>query len=135
MNRDEYLEMLATEPATPTQVGAIHGEFARLGVSARAERLAISAALLGLDDLGSTRDLVMGDAGRLVGMLRQTSARSELPDVEQLDGGQADEAEHRPTLAEVIAEAVAYLFGGHPKTKHAEGPLLTGGKFPTFARA
>jgi hypothetical protein len=81
MTRDEYLEMLATEPATPTQVGAILGEFRRLGVDNRAERLAVSAELLGLDGLGSTTDLVMGQAGQLVAMLRRVRDRAELPDV------------------------------------------------------
>src|SRR5580700_9612621 len=32
LNREEYLEMLATKPATRGQRGAIMGEFARLGV-------------------------------------------------------------------------------------------------------
>jgi hypothetical protein len=81
MTRDEYLEMLATEPATATQVGAIVGEFRRLGVIDRAERLAISAELLGLEELGSTTDLVMGDAGRLYRTLLDVRDRAELPDV------------------------------------------------------
>ena len=78
MNRDEYLEMLATEPATPNQRGAIMGEFARLGVTDRGERLAACAALLGLGELGSTADLVMGEAGRLVNLLQRLRDRAEL---------------------------------------------------------
>lgn len=81
MNRDEYLEMLATEPATPYQRGAIMREFARLGVSDRVERLAVCAALLELDGLESTRDLVMGQAGQLVAALLHTRDRVDLPDV------------------------------------------------------
>jgi hypothetical protein len=120
VTRDEYLEMLATEPATATQVGAIIGEFRRLGIDNRDERLAISAELLELGGLGSTTDLVMGQAGRLVDMLRRTAGRAELPDVDQLDDeGQddedtADEGAHWPTFAEAIepfVNAVAYLFG------------------------
>jgi hypothetical protein len=93
MTRDEYLEVLATEPATGAQVGAIIGEFGRLGITDRAERLAITAALLGLEHVGSTTDLVMGDAGRLVAMLRRTHDRAELPDVTAaaVDDDQADE--------------------------------------------
>lgn len=93
MNRDEYLVVLATEPATATQVGAIIGEFGRLGVDDRAERLAITAALLGLENVSSTTDLVMGDAGRLVAMLRRTHDRAELPEVTAaaVDHDQADE--------------------------------------------
>lgn len=93
MTRDEYLYVLATEPATTTQVGAVIAEFDRLGVTDRTERLAITAALLDLEDLGSTTDLVMGDAGRLVAMLRHTRDRAELPDVTPAadDEDQADE--------------------------------------------
>jgi hypothetical protein len=94
VTRDEYLEVLATEAATPTQVGAIIAEFRRLGVVDRGERLAISAALLGLGDLGSTSDLVMGDAGRLLSLMRHVRDRGELPDADQLDeddDGQDDE--------------------------------------------
>lgn len=92
MTRDEYLAMLATEPATSKQVGAILAEFDRLGVADRTERLAITAALLDLEDLGSTTDLVMGDAGRLVAMLRSIQDRGELPDLAApADDGQADE--------------------------------------------
>jgi hypothetical protein len=93
MNRDEYLHVLATEPATTAQVGAVIGEFDRLGVVDRAERLAISAELLGLEELGSTTDLVMGDAGRLVNLLRSTRNRAALPDVAAaaVDEDQGDE--------------------------------------------
>lgn len=79
MNLAEWRLVLATAPATPHQVGAIQGEFGRLGVRDRAERLAISAALLGLDHLGSTRQLVMGDAGRLFSALRAITDRADLP--------------------------------------------------------
>jgi hypothetical protein len=93
VNRDDYLAMLATEPATGTQVGAVIGEFERLGVVDRGERLAITAELLGLEHVSSTTDLVMGDAGRLVAMLRRTRDRAELPDISAPadDEDQADE--------------------------------------------
>src|ERR1017187_8637887 len=80
MTRDELNEMLATEPATRNQVGAIHREFERLGFREkdRAERLAVSAAMIELGSLGSTRDLTMGQAGCLVCLLLVTGERSEL---------------------------------------------------------
>lgn len=80
MTRDEWNAVLATKPATPNQVGAILREFARLGYrdADRAGRLAVSAAMLGLDELASTTDLVMGDAGRLLCMLRDIRDRGEL---------------------------------------------------------
>ena len=43
MTRDEYLVVLATEPATATQVGAIVGEFARLGITDRTVRRHLAA--------------------------------------------------------------------------------------------
>jgi hypothetical protein len=127
MTRVEYLEMLATEPATPMQVGAIMGEFDRLGVADRAERLALSAELLGLDELDSTTDLMMGEAGRLVGILRSTRDRVELPDVSTLDDdGQDDEhgdasdasGDKRVTIADLIGQVALVLwqvFGAVPE--------------------
>jgi hypothetical protein len=123
MTRDEYLAVLATEPATTAQVGAIIGEFERLGVVDRAERLAISAELLGLEELGSTTDLVMGDAGRLYRLLLDVRDRAELPgvnvaavdgqadehDAEDLaDDGQADD--DRITWREAIARIVTMIY-------------------------
>lgn len=73
--------ILATRPATPNQVGAIIGEWRRLGLGHpddRAERLQLTARLLGLPEVGSTTDLVMGDAGRLIGMLRGCGDRASL---------------------------------------------------------
>lgn len=121
MTRDEYLHMLATEPATVTQVGAIHSEFARLGVHDRTERLAISAALLDLEELGSTTDLVMGDAGRLVRMLLDIRHRAELPDVtaaaddeDQADEGDEDQAgqveTERVTWPEAITRILVMIY-------------------------
>jgi hypothetical protein len=134
VNREEYLAMLAAEPATPHQRGAILREFERLGFddADRAERLAVCAALLELDELGSTADLLMGQAGQLVNMLQRTRHRAELPDATAVadepageddragDGradagdGQGDEhaSEDQPpaarlTVAEVIARMIA----------------------------
>ena len=72
------LEMLETTWATQPQVGAILGEFRRMRIRQRDERLLICATLLDLDGLGSTWDLTMGQAGKLVQILRATHDRAEL---------------------------------------------------------
>lgn len=69
MNLDQRHAMLATEGATVNQCGAIIRECARLGITDRAERIALCATLTGLDTLDSTRDLTEGQAGRLVKLL------------------------------------------------------------------
>jgi hypothetical protein len=81
MRLEEWHQVLATEPATPDQLGAVMGEFERLGFgyADRAERLAVSAAILGLDELGSVKDLVMGQAGRLLRVLHGCQDRASLP--------------------------------------------------------
>ena len=79
MNRDEFVRMLDTVPATPNQIGAVHGEFHRLGLDGdRPGRLAVAAALLGLDGLTSSRNLSMGQAGYLVKTLRSLAGAGEL---------------------------------------------------------
>ena len=61
MNRDEFVRMLATEPATHNQVGAVRVEFRSLGLDGdRPRPLAAAATLLGLDSLSSSKDLSMG---------------------------------------------------------------------------
>lgn len=122
MNREEYLAMLDTEPATPTQRGAVMGEFARLGFHPRrdrAERLAACARLLGLDALDSTAGLTMGQAGQLVNTLRHVRDRAELAAItrgaELADDGQdhddasgADDGE-LITLPEAIARIMLLI--------------------------
>lgn len=78
MNRDEWNHVLDTESLTSNQRGAIMREFDRLGIRDRAERLRICASLLGLAELGSTSDLVMGQAGQLVDVLQRTADRAAL---------------------------------------------------------
>lgn len=105
---ERRLERFATEPATPTQVGAVIGEFDRLGIYQRDERLALSAALLGLAELASTNDLTMGQAGKLVGILRATRAPSELPDLTRHDSNSHDTG--RPTsLAGILGSIIRAL--------------------------
>jgi len=99
------LQRLATEPATPTQVGAAIAEFERLGIHDRSERLALSAALLSLDELTSTTDLTMGQAGKLVGILRATRAPSELPDLAGQDDDNHDTPRPAP-IAELLNSLV-----------------------------
>ena len=67
----QYRERLATMPLTRNQLGAIHGEWNRLGLFDRPERLRLSAAIAQAEPIGSTKDLTMGEAGRLVCQLRQ----------------------------------------------------------------
>jgi hypothetical protein len=87
MNLAEWHQVLATELATPNQVGAVQGHFERLGFRRylsprrpgdRAERLAISAELLGLDELESSRQLTQGQAGRLLRLLQDCPDRASL---------------------------------------------------------
>lgn len=115
MTRDEWCAYAESTPATPAQVGAIVGEFERLGVVDRAERLAISAELLGLENLGSTKHLVMGDAGRLYRMLLDVRDRGELPGVTAaaVDGDQADDdraGNERITWAEAITRIIIMAY-------------------------
>lgn len=82
MNRDEWNDLMATERITRNQRGAIMREFDRLGFHYkrdRADRLAVCAALLGIDGLDSTDDLTQGQAGQLVNALQRTATRAELP--------------------------------------------------------
>jgi hypothetical protein len=71
--------------------------------------------MLGLDSLGSTGDLTMGEAGRLVRMLLETGDRSKLPApghpaAEAADGlGRQGE---RLTLAAVIKALVVMSIRG-----------------------
>ena len=131
MRLDEWHHVLATEPATPNQRGVVMREFERLGFGEadRAERLAICAALAGLENLGSTADLRMGEAGQVYRVLLGVADRDELRaaagvvDEDQAheddegqadeddDEGQADEQPAGPTLAGAIKHLVilAYL--------------------------
>jgi hypothetical protein len=108
VNRDELNVMLATEPATPSQVGVVVRQFERLGFtgSDRAERLTISAALLGLDGLGSTKDLTMGQAGQLYRTLAGIRGRGELRAAARLAG---EDQAGGPTLADVIMRAAVLI--------------------------
>jgi len=67
-------------PATITQIGALHREFARLGFRTddREERLELAAELLGLDGLGSFRGLSLGKAGWLLSHVSRCGTLAEL---------------------------------------------------------
>ncbi len=112
MTRDEYLAVLAETPATPNQVGAIVHECERLGLADRAERLAITAALAGLDELASTRDLTMGEAGRLCRMLPLVADRAEL--LAELLAARSECPVPLMTLVQVIALALVQLRAHYP---------------------
>ena len=139
MTRDEYLAMLDTEPATPTQRGAVMRECDRLGLADRAERLAILAALLDLDALGSTANLTMGQAGKLVNLLQSTQNRGDLPEITTATGaddggqlgdhtddagpddGQGDDGSGGMSIAEAIHRIILmFALAVYGKDLHAE---------------
>jgi hypothetical protein len=142
MNRDEWNQVLETEPATPNQRGAIMDHFRRLGFHPqrdRAERLATCAALLDLDALGSTAELTMGQAGRLVHILQRTPGRAELAaaaaaaadDRQALDDAAADYRDGDLAEPLTVAEAVgriiilAYLtFGDRDRVRESGNVAL-----------
>jgi hypothetical protein len=82
MTLDEWHQVLATEPATPRQLGAVLHQFERLGYQDnrwdRPARLAAAAALLHLGQLDSTRQLTMGQAGQLLHALQGFRSRAQL---------------------------------------------------------
>jgi hypothetical protein len=65
----DLCQVLAPGPATAGQRGAVMGHFRRLGLAHPAWRdcrLAVTAALLDLDRVGSVNDLTGGQAGQLI---------------------------------------------------------------------
>jgi hypothetical protein len=122
---DQWHAVLATAPVTPNQRGAIMREFERLGFGEadRAERLAICAALAGLEHLGSTADLRMGEAGQIYRALLDVGDRGELlaaaglgdddedqaaevDDEDQADAPKIGEQTAGPTFAKAIAQLI-----------------------------
>ena len=94
---------LDTDPLTLVQLGAIHGEFRRLGFDPadRAGRLEVTAALARVSGgIESTRELTMGEAGRVIGALRDCPGRAEL----------AARLAPPPTLAVLIRRVLAAIF-------------------------
>lgn len=139
MRLDEWHHVLATEPATPNQRGVIMREFERLGFGEadRAERLAICAALAGLEQLGSTTDLRMGEAGQVYRILLGVADRDELraaagvidegqadedDEAELEDDGQVDEQPAGPTLAGAIKHLVILAYLSWRGTRDREAP-------------
>ena len=114
MNWAEWCAYAESAPATPAQVGAIHGEWRRLWPGCgRETRLSTCAALLGRGELGSTTDLVLGDAGRLLGMLRGFASRTDLAAAVALSEDQA-----------AAAAAAGELAGGGVRLADAVVPLV-----------
>lgn len=116
MTREEWCAYAESVPLTPDQRGAILGHCERLGLTDRAERLAVFAELLGLDDLATTADLTLGQAGRLVNLLQRTRDRDELPDVgehqadESAEAGDGQDGNEGITWPGVIARIVAEIY-------------------------
>lgn len=72
---------LDTEPLTANQLGAIHLEFIRLGFDTeedRGERLWLTGELARSGPIGSTKELSMGEAGRVVNALGRCRTPGEL---------------------------------------------------------
>lgn len=124
MTLDEWYAYISAAPATSYQRGRIMAECSRLGIGDRAERLAICAQIAGLGELDSTRDLVWGDAGRIVRVLLDAGDRAELLDAAEVDDDQADPAGDRerpsgPTLGEAIRQLILCLHAIFTPTRKA----------------
>jgi hypothetical protein len=99
---------LDSDPLTPTQLGAVHGEFRRLGFGRadRAERLAATAVLARVPaGLESTVELTAGEAGRVIRALRECASYADL--AARLR--QAGPEPRMVTLAEAIRFAIAAI--------------------------
>jgi hypothetical protein len=128
MNRTEWNDLLAILPATANQVGALHGEFGRLGFSERdrAERLTLCADILGVDELGSMRELRQGQAGWLLKLLTTVHDRHELVELLSSPG---EAGTPQPSLLAVLVAVVvrwrttSLEFGGEtqPATRNSGG--------------
>ena len=106
------------DPATPLQIGAVAGEFTRLGIprtrAGRARRLAYCAALLDRDELKTSAALTKGDAGWLARTLRGCTT---LDDVDALAAEPEPETAEAPAVparpiqwqADLIAAALLSL--------------------------
>jgi hypothetical protein len=77
MNREDWYAELEIRPLTRAQLGRLHGEARRLGLS-RHDRLTVVAALLGLDELASFTELRQGQAGAAVQALAGCPTRAAL---------------------------------------------------------
>lgn len=107
MTRDEWRAFADSSPATPNQVGAIHREFSRLGFrpADSSERLRITGQLARADgQLATTKDLTMGQAGRVVEAL--TRCRSPRDLYAAADPGRTarQRARMRARLIRILAE-------------------------------
>lgn len=124
--QERRLHQLATQPATRAQVGAVIGEFERLGIHGRGQRLMITAALLGHDELASTGELMMGEAGKLVGILR---AIPDIPELRRVIMASRRDEEHAdrgpvPIVALIgpIVHALASLIKNVPSRSDVDLP-------------
>jgi hypothetical protein len=87
---------LARKSLTPLQRRAIFYEFGRLGFRAadRDERLKVASELLDLNsELRSINHLSLGQAGKLISILRRTRTAAELSPVINADQGDADQGD------------------------------------------
>lgn len=100
----EYRARLDREPLTINQLGRIQREFARLGFHERydrAERLRLTAILAQVPgQLATTKDLTMGEAGRVVGLMTGCGTVRDLYAL----------AEPEPEPRGLLAALMAWLF-------------------------
>jgi hypothetical protein len=116
VNRDEWNHVLDTTQATLKQRGRIMSEFGRLGVDDRAQRLAVIAGLLGLDELASVNELTMGQAGQLINLLPGISDADDMPD----GAAAAVLGQDTPSMAEPsLSLAPVYVLHSVAATMHA----------------
>lgn len=106
MNREEWYAELEIRPLTPAQLGRLHAEAGRLGLS-RQDRLAAVAALLGLDGLGSFTELRQGQAGAAVHALAGCASRADL---DALLRGPAAPAPMWTALGRAVARILAKIW-------------------------
>jgi hypothetical protein len=126
MTRDEWNARLAVEPVTPNQRGAIMHECERLGlVSDRAERLALLGTLAGAAALGSTADLTMGQAGQVIGTLRDARDRDDLAAlVAERQAVEHTRAAGQLTVAEALRQIALTIYAALLGTgTETDGPM------------
>jgi hypothetical protein len=116
-------------PATPAQVHLVHRHFRRLGFGGwhahRAERLELTARILGLPRLDSTTDLTAGQAGRLLGVLRGIGTRRELyAEIRRAAGDGQGQAGEPAGWLQQLAGIVAVLTGLPPGGHCPDAPCL-----------
>lgn len=90
---------------TPAQLAAIHVRLRTVGVTARAERLRLTAALAGRERIGSTSELTAGECGRVVRLLGGCRTVSDVRDAADPGRASRRRARFRARLLGMMATA------------------------------